>query len=673
MKYTLILLALLSFQQKAQSQNDSTLNWDLTERESILLNIDSLSNLPHKDNIELSGKKISTIIYYEINEDKKLKIERDIIFPQLRIYNKSNEPDWKKYRAYFRRKSGNELTPTISCDDQTIIPEKVDSIEINGMITFHYSPINGIKLSKVIYPSMDERLLVEEWKIENSSTAIKDISISNFEYSQSEKGYKGIYTIFSESRANKNTTLKPGETYSFPVIHGALLNTESRDQFDYLRAKESRKTYLKICRENLILTTPNDTLNRLFHFSKIRAAESIFESSMGLVHSPGGGNYYVGIWANDQIEYSGPYFPYMGYETGNTASYNAYKKFMRHIPEDGNHIAYAFEIDGNFAMTHLDRGDAAMIAYGTSLFLLNTGNIKLARELWPLIEWSIEYCHNNRNAFGALKSESDEMEGRISTGDANLSTSTLYYAGLKFAARIANELNKTSDAKIYQSRLLEMEAVIENYFGATLEGLETYRYFDKNKYLRHWICLPLTMGITNRKADTLEALFEKLWTNNGVLVEYDPTDENKEYMFWDRATLYALRGAFNVGETEKAVAKLKQYSANRLLGEHVPYAVEAYPENDMKHLSAESALYCRIYIEGLLGIEPISFSKIKISPSLPAKWKFLKLDNLHLFGQTYNISVLKQNEKLRLIIKTGSKVIYNQPITQDEEIIISLK
>jgi len=390
---------------------------------------------------------------------------------------------------------------------------------------------------------------------------------------------------------------------------------------------------------------------------------------MGLVHSPGGGNYYVGIWANDQIEYSGPYFPYMGYETGNTAAYNAYKKFMQNIPEDGNHIPYAFEVDGNFPMTHLDRGDAAMIAYGTSLFLLNSGNIQLAQELWPLIEWSLEYCHNNRNVYGAVQSESDEMEGRISTGDANLSTSTLYYGGLKFGARIANELNKTSEAGIYQSRLLEMEAVIEDYFGATLEGLDTYRYFDQNKYLRHWICLPLTMGLTHRKAATLEALFEKLWTDNGILVEYDPTDENKEHTFWDRATLYALRGAFKVGATETAVEKLKQYSANRLLGEHVPYAVEAYPENNMKHLSAESALYCRIYIEGLLGIEPISFSKIKISPSLPANWDFLKLDKLHLFGNTYNLAVSKENEKLRLVIKSGSTVIYDQLIVQNEHII----
>ena len=48
---------------------------------------------------------------------------------------------------------------------------------------------------------------------------------------------------------------------------------------------------------------------------------------MGLVHSPGGGNYYAGIWANDQLEYGGSFFPWLGYKNGNQATYNAYKHF----------------------------------------------------------------------------------------------------------------------------------------------------------------------------------------------------------------------------------------------------------------------------------------------------------------------------------------------------------
>lgn len=47
----------------------------------------------------------------------------------------------------------------------------------------------------------------------------------------------------------------------------------------------------------------------MFRFSKIRTAESIFDTASGPLHSPGGGAYYAAIWTNDQIEYAAPFSP----------------------------------------------------------------------------------------------------------------------------------------------------------------------------------------------------------------------------------------------------------------------------------------------------------------------------------------------------------------------------
>ena len=62
--------------------------------------------------------------------------------------------------------------------------------------------------------------------------------------------------------------------------------------------------------------------------------------------------------------------------------------------------------------------------------------------------------------------------------------------------------------------------------------------------------------------------------------------------FWDRSTLYALRGILNAGHSDEVYQFLEYYVNKRLLTEHVPYAVEAYPEGNQRHLSAESALFC---------------------------------------------------------------------------------
>lgn len=88
---------------------------------------------------------------------------------------------------------------------------------------------------------------------------------------------------------------------------------------------------------------------------------------------------------------------------------------------------------------------------------------------------------------------------------------------------------------------------MENYFGAKVEGFDTYQYYEGNDILRSWICIPLTVGIYDRKEGTVDALFSpRLWTENGLL-----TQAGSE-TFWDRSTLYALRGVFACGATEKS-------------------------------------------------------------------------------------------------------------------------
>lgn len=646
--------------------------WEITERHSIVLDLsDNTDRLPLSDNIEMSGKKVSAIVQYSLDDNGYLQLERDVIYPQLRTFNKTNEPDWKKYRAYFRQTYTDDILPRLSVNKGTLIPGPIDSIEIASKLTFYHAPVKGIRIQRTLMPSMEERLFVEKWIVQNIADEVQDLTIGNSRYASSEMGYKGTYHLNVYSDASSKITLQPNEEYTFGTYFAAGIDNETVGGFEVRTVEKQRDVFLAEMKDNLILKTSNKVLNTLFYFSKIRAAESIFYSStMGYIHSPGGGNYYLGIWANDQIEYSGPFFPYLGYETGIDAAFNAYDWFLKNVPKDDAHIPYAFEVEGNFPMDHLDRGDAAMIAYGTSQYLLRLGNEEMAQNLWPLVEWSLEYCHKNRNAAGAVISASDEMEGRISTGTANLATSSLYYGGLKFSMELAAELGLKSLSKTYKSRMLTMESVIEDYFGSSMEGLDTYKYFDNNQFLRHWICLPLVMGINKRSEGTREALLSKLWTENGVLVELNPTSENAG-TFWDRGTLYALRGTFKAGAIDQSLDKLLAFSEKRLLGDHVPYVVEAYPENNMKHLSAESALYCRIFIEGLLGFEQTGFRSLSLTASLPIALDQLELNKIHLADTEINVSLLRKGNKIEVTCTSGGKILISKKVENGAKINIS--
>jgi hypothetical protein len=177
------------------------------------------------------------------------------------------------------------------------------------------------------------------------------------------------------------------------------------------------------------------------------------------------------------------------------------------------------------------------------------------------------------------------------------------------------------------------------------------------------------MGINDRAEGTVEALFSsKLWTENGLLIRSDGKT------FWDRETLYALRGAYAAGAVEKATAFLKKYSYKRLLGEHVPYAIEAWPEGGQRHLSAESGLYARIITEGIFGIRPAGLRSFELLPRLPEEWDNMSLERIFAFGSEFSIYVKRIcNGKINLTVKDkNGKILYNENLKEGEKIKLNI-
>ena len=629
----LVFLFSILFSQLATAQN-----WAIENTQSIFYN----NPITYSDNIEMAGKKVAGIIHYEIDSLGKLSVEREIIFPQLRRHIKEDVSKYRIYRAYLQDTFDDDLLPDIYLKNKRFEPAAIQQIKIDGVLTFQHDTSKlGLQLVRHFFPSTDQRLFVERWELTNTTDSTLQLQIGNTNFDKIDFGVYGKYLRNIQSRANENVLLQAGETYTFNIEISAVREDDApiRKEDELKKRQELVKTF----QSTLNLETPDPVLNTLFEFSKIRATENIFDSKIGIVHSPGGGRYYTGVWANDQAEYSGPFFPYLGHADGNVAALNAYQKFyeqMKTIPNHDKNLWASFEMDGEIPCCGTDRGDAAMIAFGGLHYLLAKGDKSLGKTYEPMIDWCLTFSHKKLNAEGVVLSESDEMEGRIPTGDANLSTSSLYYGALELAVPYYQALG-ASKQKIEElkNRKATLKVAIENYFGAKVEGLDTYKYYKEHRYLRHWICLPLVVGLHNRKTGTTTALFDRLWTENGVHVEKNPENPAISKIFWDRGTLYALRGTLIAGETEISLEKLQAFSKKRLLGDHVPYVVEAYPEGNMAHLSAESALYCRVFTEGLFGILPTGFDRFQLTPRLPNSWDKMSLKKVKSYGQTFDILI----------------------------------
>jgi len=638
----LLLLVAISFCINSQSQNrwltntDGGISWIVKSGEA------------HSDNLEMSGRFISVITSYGVDEKGRLTGTKQLVFPMLRTIPNDTH-------ASFSYSFGQEAEPVIRINNR-IVREIITRFSLRGILTTESAVNENIFIKRQFFPSTDKPVAIEKFTVRNSS--LKDISvdIEDFEKntrSHSEKSVYGVYEISAKTEGAGIFNVKPGGEVSFSVIFSGRKLSETTVYPDVEKELAQRNEFVNQMFGSLSLKSPDPVLNRMFDFAKIRAMESIFETKGGLVHSPGGRAYYAAIWANDQAEYANPFFAYTGYSTAIEAGMVSWRWFSEYMNPEYKPIPSSIIAEGtDFWNGAGDRGDQAMIAYGAARFALALGDKKAAEELWPLIEWCIEYSRRMINKDGVVSSDSDELEGRFPAGKANLCTSSLLYDALNSAVYLGKSLGKPARLiSGYEKMAEELKENIEKYFGARVEGFDTYRYYDGNDVLRSWICIPLTVGIFDRKVGTIEALFSKqLWTDQGLLTQAGSTT------FWDRSTLYGLRGVIAAGSVNKGLKYLTEYSNRRLLGEHVPYAVEAWPEGNQRHLSAESALYCRVITEGLFGFRPTGLNSFSVTPQLPSTWNEMSLENIIAFGgRCINVAVTRAGTRIKISIVSDGK------------------
>jgi hypothetical protein len=645
----------LSAQSRWKLDSDGGITWEVQKGKA------------HQDHIEMSGRKVSAIITYGVREDGALTLSRHVVFPSLRTIPN----DTHASLSYI---FGEDATPRFFLAGRLVTNELVTRVHQLGLMTIDSTigKQGEVAMTRVVFPSTDKPLVLEKYIFINHSDKETTIEVENTEKivnTSPALGVTGEYVISSQVLDAGPKTLKPGESTSFAVAFTAREATADKLSINVDAEEKARRERIGSFLSKLKLQTPDPVLNTAFAFAKIRTTESIYETKGGLMHGPGGGAYYAAIWANDQAEYANPFFPFVGDRAGNESAINAYRLFARYMNPDYKPIPSSIIAEGTSYWNGAgDRGDMAMIAYGAGRFALAYGDRKTAEELWKLITWCLEYCRRNVNAQGVVASDSDELENRFPAGKANLSTSSLYYDALNSAVLLGRELNAPEpDLHKYEEQATEIRAAIERYFGANVQGFDAYRYYAGNTVLRAWICLPLTVGIYDRKVGTINALFSPtLWTQDGLATQAG------EKTFWDRATLYALRGVLAAGETERAMDFLTRYSRRRLLGDHVPYPVEAWPEGNQRHLAAESALYCRIFTEGLFGIRPTGFQSFLFTPRLPKDWQTMKLTDIHAFGNVFDLVVTRAGDKLRVDTLRDGNTISSQIVEQGKPLTVKL-
>ena len=627
-------------------RNNTVLVWDCNKHPE-----------DHTDFIEMSGLYSSAVITYGIKEGK-LFLHRHLVFPMLRIFPNNTH-------GSLQCDMPDDL-PVILVDGKSI-QEQPTLIHLEGGIIKIGGHCGDMDVYRHLFPSPDQTAFCERVTIFNDGDIPVKVAISETGTTEVYR-VRGPYGLNIVERtvtweAPKDGILEPLGDAVMKIAYTGRLASDPIPIVDNEEALWGRLSRTVELTTPLTLTTGNLTLDTMFHFAKLRAGESIFRTRGGDVHSPGGTSYYAAVWCNDQAEYAGPWQAWTGDEIQLNAAYNAYAWYYPHMDDRYEPIPSSIIAEGlDYWNGAGDRGDAAMYLFGASRYALVSGRLGEDNALWKAIKWCAEYNlrrMDNDIHRGLIPSDSDELEGRLPTGRINLSTNMLALGGFKTAASLADELGEQDTAETYRAAAATIEAETEAYFAGVVHGFDTYKYYDGNTTLRSWICLPLCMDMATHAKGTAEAI-----TSPYLYSEAGQLSEEGTNVAWDRSTLYGLRGMYRAAvilsetdpEAGRALRKtatdyLLSYCNRRLLGDHVPYAVEAYPEGGQRHLSAESALFCQIITEGILAVQPLGFKKFSFNTVIPEDLPRFDLTNVHAFGEVFELRI--EAGKWRLATESG--------------------
>jgi hypothetical protein len=192
--------------------------WQLTDN-GILWDVANDTRLPHSDHIEMSGRKVSVIVRYTVDENRRLSLTREIIWPTLR----TKEGD---VRGYLKRTYGDEAIPRFTVNGETLELGPIQGCELDGTLRFIYKTQRGVGVLREVYPSPRQSLVGESWYFLNQTSKPVSLHCSFEPISEATQGVYGEYTIETMLDWTGEITLKPNDGISNAVLYAAHLPTE---------------------------------------------------------------------------------------------------------------------------------------------------------------------------------------------------------------------------------------------------------------------------------------------------------------------------------------------------------------------------------------------------------------------------------------------------------------
>ena len=198
-------------------QPDGSITWTIKDR------------LPHADNIEMSGEKVSLWVGYGIDTARVSKITRTIVFPTFRML-----PD--DTRSFIAYTFNDDELPRMYINSQ-LLRTDISKPDEAGSLVFQVKRINQhgimrisaqagnpnlVKIERSLFPSVDKPLAIEKFEFTNISSKPVTVSMEHLKRevtTDTIRSKSSPHTVIMESVNDGSKILQPGQSTAFAVCY----------------------------------------------------------------------------------------------------------------------------------------------------------------------------------------------------------------------------------------------------------------------------------------------------------------------------------------------------------------------------------------------------------------------------------------------------------------------
>ena len=168
----------------------------------------------HQDHIEMSGKTVSVVLRYGV-ENGKFILNKSMVWPLLRTIPNNTH-------ASLMRRYNWDVLDMVNINGRSLTSEQVESIELKGILKVTSNYDEGRrgkwKIIREYFPSTDQPALVESYQIINTGKnelAIELPQVNQKSMTDPKKGVTGSFCIETLTNKSGHFTLQPGESLTF--------------------------------------------------------------------------------------------------------------------------------------------------------------------------------------------------------------------------------------------------------------------------------------------------------------------------------------------------------------------------------------------------------------------------------------------------------------------------